>query len=103
MLKKGFITIILKYSPLLLGEIMRSDPLLKELETPLLLANPEQFLGAPLVRGESHHLSDEVPHKLVMLGHLPFGLGRLNLEGVLSGLVTLFQTNADFVSRGHDF
>ena len=89
--------------PLLLGKVMRSDPLLEELEAPLLLSDPEQLLGAPLIGGESHNLSDEVPHKLVVFGHLSLGLGRLNLEGVFGGLVTLFQTNTDFVPRGHDF
>ena len=89
--------------PLLLGEVMRSDPLLQELETPFLLADPEQLLGAPLVGGKSHHLSDEVPHKLVVFGHLPLGLRGLDLKGVLGGLVTLFQTNTNFVPRGHDF
>ena len=89
--------------PLLLGEVMRSDPLLQELETPFLLSDPEQLLGAPLVGGESHHLSDEVPHKLVVFGHLSLGLRGLDLKGVLGGLVTLFQTNTNFVPRGHDF
>ena len=59
---------------------MRSDPLLEELEAPLLLSDPEQLLGAPLIGGESHNLSDEVPHKLVVFGHLSLGLGRLSLK-----------------------
>ena len=59
---------------------MGSDPLLEELQAPLLLADPEQLLGAPLIGGESNHLSDQVPHKLVVLGQLSLGLARLGLK-----------------------
>merc|ERR1740129_2071313 len=88
--------------PLLLGEVVGADPLLEELKAPLLLADPEQLLGAPLGGGESDHLSDEAPHKLVVFCHLSLGLARLNLEGVLGGLVTLFQTDTDFITGSHN-
>ena len=64
---------------------------------------PEQLLCPPLIGSEADNFSDEVPHKLVVFGHLPLGLRGLDLKGVLGGLVTLFQTNTNFVPRGHDF
>ena len=58
---------------------MRSNPFFEEFQAPLLLPNPEQFLGASLVGGESHHLSDQIPDKLVVLGQLTLGLDGLGL------------------------
>ena len=62
---------------------------------------PKQLLGSPLIRGKSSHLPDKVPHKLVVLGQLSLGVGGLGLQGVLGGLVALFQANTDLVARSH--
>ena len=67
------------------------------------LTNSEELLGSPLIRSKAGNLTDEVADKLVVLGQLPLGLAGLRLQCVLGGLVTLLQTNADFVSRRHDF
>ena len=58
---------------------MRSNPFFEEFQAPLLLPNPEQFLGASLVGGEPNHLSHQIPDKLVVLGQLALGLDRLSL------------------------
>ena len=62
---------------------------------------PEQLLCSPLIGSEPNHLSDEVTHKLVVLGQLPLGLAGLSLQGVLGGLVTLLQTNTYLVPWCH--
>merc|ERR1712043_123087 len=74
-----------------LGQIVRSDSLLEEFQATLLLANSEQLLGSPLIGGKANHFSDEISHKLVVLGQLPLGLAGLGLQGVLGGLVTFLQ------------
>ena len=97
---------------------MGPDALLQELQAPLLLANPEidnmlsyimrlnwllpeQLLGSPLIGGKPSNLTDEVSHKLIVLGQLTLGVGGLGLERVLGGLVALFQANTDLVTRSH--
>ena len=44
---------------------------------------PEQLLCPPLIGSEADNFSDEVPHKLVVLGQLAFGLAGLSLQVVL--------------------
>ena len=65
--------------PLLLGQVMRADPLFEELQASLLLSDSKQLLGASLVGGEPNHLSHQIPDKLVVLGQLALGLDRLSL------------------------
>merc|ERR1719154_450242 len=77
--------------PLLLGDIMRTNPLLEELQTSLLLANPEQLLCSPLIGSKPRHLSDQVSDKLVGFG----------LQVVLGGLVTLVKTDTNLVPWSH--
>ena len=36
----------------------------------MMLTNPQQLLGSPLIRGKSSNLTDQVAHKLVVLGQL---------------------------------
>ena len=66
--------------PLPLSEVVRSNALLKELQAPLLLTNSEQLLGPPLIRSKSSNFSDEISHKLVVLGKLSLGVGWLGLN-----------------------
>merc|ERR1719147_411285 len=47
------------------------------------------------------HLSDEVPHKLVVLSKPTFGVGWLGLQCILCGLVSFLQSSADFISGSH--
>ena len=35
-----------------------------------MLTDPKQLLGPPLIRGKSSNLTDQVAHKLVVLGQL---------------------------------
>ena len=65
--------------------------------------SPEQFLGSSLIRSEPNDLSDKVTHELIVLCQLPLGLARLGLQGVLGGLVTLLQSNTNFVPWCHYF
>merc|ERR1719162_251531 len=87
--------------PLPLSEVVRSNALLKELQAPLLLTNSEQLLGPPLIRSKSSNFSDEISHKLVVLGKLSLGVGWLGLEHILGHFVTLFQANANFIPWRH--
>merc|ERR1719495_1497833 len=72
-----------------------------ESSEPLLLANSEELLGSPLIRSKAGNLTDEVADKLVVLGQLALSTAWLGLQGVGCGLVTLLQTNADFVPGSH--
>ena len=65
---------------LLLGKIVRSNSLLEEFQTSLLLANSEQLLGSSLIRSKSSNFSDKISHKLVVLGLLSLGLAGLGLK-----------------------
>ena len=64
---------------------------------------PEKLLSSSLVRSEASHFSDEVSHKLVVLGQLSLGLAWLSLQGILGGLVTFLKTNTDLVPWSHYF
>ena len=83
-----------------------------------MLTNPQQLLCPPLIRGKSSNLTDQVAHKLVVLGQLALenvkvehkisgknnanlGVAGLWLEGVWGGLVPLLQTHADLVPGCH--
>ena len=59
--------------PLALGEVVGADALLQELEAPLLLADPEQLLGALLIRGKAYDLADEISHVFVVFGQFALG------------------------------
>merc|ERR1719495_182123 len=87
--------------PLLLGQVVGTDPLLQELQATLLLPDSEQLLGPPLVGGEAHHLPHQVPHELVVLGLPTLPTGRLHLESVLGGLVTLVHAGAHLIAGSH--
>merc|ERR550517_403362 len=87
--------------PLPLGEIMRSDSLLEELQAALLLPNPQQLLGSPLIGSEASNLANEIPHKFVVLCQLALFFAGFGHHGVWGGLVTLFQTNADLIPGSH--
>ena len=94
--------------PLPLGEVVRADPLLQELQAPLLLAcgrmhayrillnkgkamlnltNSEELLGSPLIRSKAGNFADEVADKLVVLGQLALGIKEIS-SGFLFYLVS---------------
>ena len=51
-----------------MADAKRSD--LNEFEAKEMLTNPKQLLGPPLIRGKPSNLTDQVAHKLVVLGQL---------------------------------
>merc|ERR550517_635010 len=73
-----------------LGEIMRTNSLLEELQAPFLLPNPQQLLGSSFIRSKASHLSNEVSHKFVVLSQLALLFARFGHQGVRGGLVALF-------------
>merc|ERR1740128_1065420 len=92
---------VLHLLPLLLGEVVRSDPLLQELQASLFLTDSEQLLCSPLVGGESNYLTDQVADEAVVLGGASLPLRGL-LPGVVhGGLVTLLHTNAHLIAGRH--
>merc|ERR1719347_2209760 len=84
-----------------LGKVVGTNPLLQELQAPLLLANPEQLLCSPLVRSKARHLPDQVSHKLVVLGQPSLGFGWLGLQCIRGIFVTFLQTYTYFIPRSH--
>ena len=68
------------FLPLPLGEVVRSNAFLQELQATLFLANSEQLLCPPLIGSKPYDLPDQVPHELVVLGELAFGLGGFSLK-----------------------
>lgn len=89
------------FLPLPLCPDVRADPFLEELETPLILVDPEQLHGAPLVGRKAGHFSNQISDELVAGGELALGCGRALLERVRGGLVAFLQTDADLVPRSH--
>ncbi len=87
--------------PLPLGPDVVADPLLEELQAPLVLGDLEQLHGAALVRGVAGHLADHVAHELVVVGVLALVLAGALLEGVGGRLVALVQAHADLVAGSH--
>ena len=49
----------------------------------MMLTNPQQLLGPPLIRGKPSNLTDQVAHKLVVLGQL--ALENVKVEHKISG------------------
>lgn len=85
-----------------LGTDVVSDALLQELQASLVLGDPQQLHSTTLIRRETGDLSDQIAHKLGVVGELALGLGGSLLEGVLGGLVAFVETDADFVTGSHD-
>merc|ERR1719326_2404913 len=86
-----------------LGSDVGSDPLLQELEAPLVFGNTQQLHSAFFIRREPCDLPNQVANKLVMVGLLAFAVCRLLFYFIESGLVSLVETGANLVFRSHSF
>ena len=84
-----------------LGPNVGADPLLQELQTSLILGDPEQLHSTFFVGGETNDFSHNVTDKLVMVGLLALVLGRTSFLFIRSGLVPFIETSANFVLRSH--
>ena len=80
---------------------VRADPLLQELEAPLVLGDTQQLHSALLIGSKSGDFPHQVADKLVVIRLLALGSRGLLLLFVRSGLVAFVETNADLVLGCH--
>ncbi len=71
------------------------------LNAPLVLGDPEQLHGPPLVGGVPYDLPDEISHEAVVVGLPALATGGALLGGVWRRLVTLVQARTDLVAGSH--
>lgn len=84
-----------------LGPDVGTDPLLQELETPLILGDTQQLHGALLIGSKTSHFPDKITNKFVVSGQLALGFTGPLLHLVKGGLVAFIETSANFVLGRH--